>query len=888
MSRARFTVPVVTGLLLLAFGVQAGRATTADSVKRSEEARQWAAEHPDSCALLDNPQKVSMMDSLLLKLAVLCGRDDLLGGALQEANEGFDPDALGTDVRANNPNTDTGSSRTQSETSVSVNETTGMLCAGYNDSFHGVTQGQGYTGFSSSNDGGVTWVDHGALGSRSFGDPGVVWRKMDGQFYFVALDTSGLGIWRSTDDCQTFAFLSNPHVGGSDDKELMAIDNNPSSAHYGRIYVAWTNFTTGQITVVTSDNGTTWSSPVTLSGSGLSVQGAWPAVAPNGDVYVDWVRWNPYPSGPIDIELARSTNGGSTFSLVTDPMTGHVNPRDNSATSSCGRPALNGLIRYLPSPQVAVGPDGAVHVVYSYDPDGNGTGDVVNVYYRRSNDNGATWGTEVQLNDDGTTRDQWQPTLSVGATNVVSTGWYDRRNDAGNLRFQYFQRMSFDGGVTFGASTLVSDADSPVVLDPNLATCYHGDYDTQIQTPSAAVLVWSDDRGTEGGGNNPDVWTDTTAISSDFLVIPSPVSQAICAGSDADVNISVPSFSGFTNPVTLSVSGNPGGTSTSFTVNPVTPPGSSVLTIGNTGSVATGSYPMTITGTSGAITHDGNSTLNVYSGNPGASTLVSPADGATGVPTQPTFSWTAVADATSYLIEVDDNSNFSSPEFSATVTGTSVTSSTTLTADRHYYWRVTANNPCGSTVSAVFQFDTALEYCISPGLAIPDNNPPGVNSDMSIANGGTITDLNVSLVVTHTWVGDLRFTLTHVDTGTSRVIDDRPGYTGSGFGCSGDDIDATIDDEGVDGNVETQCDNLPATHGDLVGGDPPSTTLLAGFDGESLTGTWRLNASDNAGGDTGTVDEWCLVPAVTGGGSGLPFNDGFESGDTSAWSLTQP
>ena len=134
----------------------------------------------------------------------------------------------------------------------------------------------------------------------------------------------------------------------------------------------------------------------------------------------------------------------------------------------------------------------------------------------------------MQLNDVGT-NDQFFATLSVGATNAVSTSWYDRRLDGANLRVHYFGRTSFDGGVTWGPNVQITDTDSPIVLDPNLATCYHGDYDTQTQSASAAVLVWSDDRANEGGGNNPDVWTDTIALSTDFLVLPSPAAQEICA-----------------------------------------------------------------------------------------------------------------------------------------------------------------------------------------------------------------------------------------------------------------------------------------------------------------------------------------------------------------------
>jgi hypothetical protein len=95
----------------------------------------------------------------------------------------------------------------------------------------------------------------------------------------------------------------------------MAVDNNPASAFYGRIYVAWTDFNAGgRIFSTFSDNGTTWSAPVVLSAVGAAVQGAWPTVAPNGDVYVGWVRWNPFPTGPIDIEIVRSTNGGVSYS----------------------------------------------------------------------------------------------------------------------------------------------------------------------------------------------------------------------------------------------------------------------------------------------------------------------------------------------------------------------------------------------------------------------------------------------------------------------------------------------------------------------------------------------------------------------------------------------
>jgi len=391
-------------------------------------------------------------------------------------------------------------------------------------------------------------------------------------------------------------------------------------------------------------------------------------------------------------------------------------------------------------------------------------------------------------------------------------------------------------------------------------------------------MIWADDRGTEGGGNNPDAWTDSVALADDFLVLPSPAAQTVCAGTNALIDIDVPSFNGFTNNVTLSVSGQPGGTTTNFSVNPVTPPGSSVLTVGNTSGVSAGTYNLTITGTSGAITHDGNADLTFVTSAPSAPVLTSPPSGSTGVSTSPTLMWNAASGADDYLVEVDDNSNFSSPEYSATVAGTS-TVATGLNANTLYFWRVTANNPCGQTVSAVFNFRTALIYCSSPGLSIPDNNPTGVTDTINVpAGGANLLDLDVSIVATHTWVGDLAFTLRH-DGGTPAAIYDRPGVPATTFGCSGDDIDVVLDDEAAS-PVENQCGaGVPSINGTFS----PNVALSA-YDGQSISGAWALQAQDLAGGDTGTLDEWCLIPDVPV--DPMPFLDGFETGDTSQWSST--
>jgi subtilisin-like proprotein convertase family protein len=150
------------------------------------------------------------------------------------------------------------------------------------------------------------------------------------------------------------------------------------------------------------------------------------------------------------------------------------------------------------------------------------------------------------------------------------------------------------------------------------------------------------------------------------------------------------------------------------------------------------------------------------------------------------------------------------------------------------------------------------EICATPALAIPDNLPAGATSTITIPDTGTVTDVDVKLDATHTWVGDLIFTLEHVDSGTSVTFYDRPGVPASTFGCSGDNIPGVFgDDEGADGSFEDNCLNAtPAfpADGHFTGNNP-----LSALDGLSLAGDWTLTVSDNAGGDTGTLNEWCLV-----------------------------
>ena len=145
-------------------------------------------------------------------------------------------------------------------------------------------------------------------------------------------------------------------------------------------------------------------------------------------------------------------------------------------------------------------------------------------------------------------------------------------------------------------------------------------------------------------------------------------------------------------------------------------------------------------------------------------------------------------------------------------------------------------------------------FCREPAIAIPDNDPAGVTDALAVADSGTLSDLDVELVADHSWIGDLIFVLRHQHTNTAITLIDRPGVSSGDFGCSGDGIDAVLDDEAID-PVENACDGRVPT---IAGAFTPADKLQA-FVGEDVGGTWLLTLSDNARQDQGSLVSWCLI-----------------------------
>lgn len=175
-----------------------------------------------------------------------------------------------------------------------------------------------------------------------------------------------------------------------------------------------------------------------------------------------------------------------------------------------------------------------------------------------------------------------------------------------------------------------------------------------------------------------------------------------------------------------------------------------------------------------------------------------------------------------------------------------------------------------------------LQSCESPIVPIPDGDADGIVRTFLLGSpGGTshrILDVNVSVWIEHPYVGDLTAELSHL--GIRVPLIDRPGVPAAEFGCSRDDVLATLDSAAAD-PVENEC----STSGFAIGGRFRPNGSLNAFNRRAGGGFYGLRVADEVGGFAGELLSWCLYVELFDEPPETPiFADGFETGDLSAWS----
>jgi choice-of-anchor B domain-containing protein len=211
-----------------------------------------------------------------------------------------------------------------------------------------------------------------------------------------------------------------------------------------------------------------------------------------------------------------------------------------------------------------------------------------------------------------------------------------------------------------------------------------------------------------------------TNLPPDFRLHAATNEVNFCGNGSQNVSLALASVYSYTGGITLTTTTLPTGLTATFS-NPVSVPGTTQMTL-NASGLASGSYVFGVYGYDATVSHYDTIKVKASSA-PVAPTLTTPANGATGQVLQPSFTWGAVADATSYDLDVATDAGFSNIVLSADgLTATNYTPTAALNTGTTYYWRIQTNGTCGSSpYSATFSFTTQVAVPSAPTLLTPTN-----------------------------------------------------------------------------------------------------------------------------------------------------------------------
>ncbi|MDO9595781.1 MAG: M12 family metallo-peptidase, partial [Lutibacter sp.] len=397
--------------------------------------------------------------------------------------------------------------------------------------------------------------------------------------------------------------------------------------------------------------------------------------------------------------------------------------------------------------------------------------------------------------------------------------------------------LSTDAGLTFPitlASNVPNDGSQGIVV-PNNAT-----NKARIKVESVGNIFYAINA------------KNITIQTSEFIMNFVDYSKKVCIPNTAVYTFTYNTFLGFNALTTFSATGNPVGSTVTFNPATATSNNTSVqVTI--SGISIVGNYDVSIIGTSASITKTTSINLGVYSATVAAPTLVSPANNVIDVLKPFYLDWNDDVNATSYFVQISQDSGFGSILESDNVV-LSAYSPQNLQSKTTYYWRVKSINDCNeSAYSGIFKFTTENEVCDTKNALdtpknIPDNNATGVSSTISISDNKLIRDINVTVNIPHEWVGDLDLTLIS-PSGRQVMLSANNGDDGTGY------INTVFDDSALN--------SIRDGIAPFTGTFSPEGSLSNFYNEESF-GNWTLKVVDSGPEDIGTINSWrleiCGVP----------------------------
>lgn len=339
-----------------------------------------------------------------------------------------------------------------------------------------ISAGSIIQGYHFSSDGGKTWASS-ALKSPYgvYGDPVLQYDQKGRLYYFHLSDykkTSHLDriVCQYADQPNKFSKGSFPQPNGTkvQDKHWVVIDPKTDV-----LYMTWTQFdaydsadpkdTSIIVFSKSMDRGVSWTNPVRISKFGgdcldgdNTVEGAVPALGPNGEIYVCW-------TGPKGIMFQESKDGGNTWLKEERQLVDHVGGWDIQIP---GIYRANGL-PFLMADNSGGPNNGTLYINWADQRNG---ADNTDIWLLKSTDGGQNWMAPIQVNQDKEPRHQFLTSMTIdqvrGDLHFV---YYDRRRFKDN-RTDVIWATSTDGGQTFKEQRI-----STQPFLPN-AMVFFGDY----------------------------------------------------------------------------------------------------------------------------------------------------------------------------------------------------------------------------------------------------------------------------------------------------------------------------------------------------------------------------------------------------------------------------
>ena len=330
-----------------------------------------------------------------------------------------------------------------------------------------------------------------------------------------------------------------------------------------------------------------------------------------------------------------------------------------------------------------------------------GAADLHGVRWAELRNTGGGWNLfqEGLVSPDSVNR--WMSSIAMDGTGNIALGYNVSDGTETFPGLRYTGRLISDTSDTMprGEVTLVEGSGSN-------ASIRYGDYSALTVDPVDECTFWF-----TGEYNTGPQWS--TRIGSfrfdacgepGFFLAPDPAVGGVCTTdgpADFVSTIDVGSIADFVDPVTLAFDpALPGGFSADFSVAPVTPGNSTLLTLSVDQTVTAGEYPLTLLGTAtGASDQTAGFSITVEDVFPSLNSSTAPINGATDVPFLPLLEWSEALNVDSYLVEIATDVDFNTVVYSASETETTHQVATPLASSTEYFWRVTPINTCGPAPS---------------------------------------------------------------------------------------------------------------------------------------------------------------------------------------------